>query len=84
MFETKDIDNSAAIYEVFDAIEIRLSNSHSDDEPVQIDYDMTDFDGQFAKLTMNLSEMSRAQKQGYDKLMITFNDADGAFTSANG
>ena len=45
---------------------------------------MADFDGQFAKLTMNLSEMSRAQKQGYDKLMITFNDADGAFTSANG
>lgn len=84
LFESEDIENTAAMYEVYDSIEIRLSKSFTDEEPMKVDYEMVNFDGQHAKLQMDLDKMGEAQSQGFDNLLITFNDAEGMFTSQDG
>ena len=48
----KDSDEEANVYEIFDAIDIRMSMRDSDEEPLKIGYDMVDFDGQKATLKM--------------------------------
>ena len=49
MFDSSEPTDGADVYEIFDAIDIRLSQTNDDDEPIKVDYEMVDFDGQIAK-----------------------------------
>ena len=45
LYDFEDPEEGAVVYQVYDAIDIRLSRTDSDDEPVQVDYDFIEFDG---------------------------------------
>ena len=38
-------EEGAAVYQVYNAIDIRLSNTDTDDEPIHVDYELIEFDG---------------------------------------
>lgn len=80
-------DGSQEQYEVFEAIEIKLSSTEFDDlEPVNVEWSLQSFTGQEAEIQMDLDKLRRDKidTEIYDNMSITFNDASGTFVSENG
>ena len=86
LYKDQDIE-TAVLYEVFEAVELQLTSLESDEvDPVKVDYEMKEFDGKLAKLQMDTEKLKREKvdTRKYDGLEVTFNDAAGAFKSADG
>ena len=80
-------DGTEAQYQVFEAIEINLSSTESEQVvPIRVDWSLKSFDGQEAEIQMDLDSIRQQSidTEVYDNVSITFNDAAGNFVTNNG
>lgn len=80
-------DGTEAQYQVFEAIEINLSSTESEQfVPIQVDWSLKSFNGQEAEIQMDLDSIRQQNidTEVYDNVSITFNDAAGNFVTDNG
>lgn len=85
MYSDEDTD-LPDIYNVYETFSIKLASSYSDYEPVDVKWQVEDFDGQQSIIQMDLDDLieRNIDTEVYDDLDIAFKDATGELSFSDG